>query len=73
MNLDNNKKELKVSLFYVTPPVDSQLDKIKDFVAAKEGVNKDEVKIDLVEKKDLVPNCKRQTLKAKKQYRELHA
>ena len=54
MNLDNNKKELKVSLFYVTPPVDSQLDKIKDFVAAKEGVNKDEVKIDLVEKKDLV-------------------
>ena len=48
MNLDNNKKELKVSLFYVTPPVDSQLDKIKDFVAAKEGVNKDEVKIDLV-------------------------
>jgi len=54
VNLDNNKKELKVSLFYVTPPVDSQLDKIKDFVAAKEGVNKDEVKIDLVEKKDLV-------------------
>ena len=54
MNLDNNKKELKVSLFYVTPPVDSQLDKIKDFVAAKEGVNKEEVKIDLVEKKDLV-------------------
>ena len=54
MNLDNNKKELKVSLFYVTPPVDSQLDKIKDFVAAKKGVNKDEVKIDLVEKKDLV-------------------
>ena len=54
MNLDNNKKELKVSLFYVTPPLDSQLDKIKDFVAAKEGVNKDEVKIDLVEKKDLV-------------------
>ena len=54
MNLDNNKKELKVSLFYVTPPVASQLDKIKDFVAAKEGVNKDEVKIDLVEKKDLV-------------------
>ena len=54
MNLDNNKKERKVSLFYVTPPVDSQLDKIKDFVAAKEGVNKDEVKIDLVEKKDLV-------------------
>ena len=54
MNLDNNKKELKVSLFYVTPPVDSQLDKIKDFVVAKEGVNKDEVKIDLVEKKDLV-------------------
>ena len=54
MNLDNNKKELKVSLFYVTPPVDSQLDKIKDFVAAKEGVNKDEIKIDLVEKKDLV-------------------
>ena len=53
MSLDNNK-ELKVSLFYVTPPVDSQLDKIKDFVAAKEGVNKDEVKIDLVEKKDLV-------------------
>ena len=44
MNLDNNKKELKVSLFYVTPPVDSQLDKIKDFVAAKEGVNKDEVR-----------------------------
>ena len=54
VNLDNNKKELKVSLFDVTPPVDSQLDKIKDFVAAKEGVNKDEVKIDLVEKKDLV-------------------
>ena len=54
MNLDNNKKELKVSLFYVTPPVDSQLDKIKDFVAAKEGVNKDEVNIELVEKKDLV-------------------
>ncbi len=54
MNLDNNKKELKVSLFYVTPPVDSQLDKIKDFVAAKKGVNKDEVNIELVEKKDLV-------------------
>ena len=54
MSLDNKNNELKVSLFYVTPPLDSQLDKIKEFVASKKGVNKEEVKIELIEKKDLV-------------------
>lgn len=54
MSLDNNNKELKVSLFYVTPPLDSQLDKIKEFVASKKGVNKEEIQIELIEKKDLV-------------------
>ena len=53
MSLDNNK-ELKVSLFYVTPPLDSQLDKMKEFVASKKGVNKEDVQIELIEKKDLV-------------------
>ena len=54
MSLDKNSKELKVSLFYVTPPLDSQLDKIKEFVASKKGVSKEEVQIELIEKKDLV-------------------
>ena len=54
MSLDNNSKELKVSLFYVTPPLDSQLDKMKEFVASKKGVSKEEVQIELIEKKDLV-------------------
>ena len=54
MSLDNKNSELKVSLFYVTQPLDYQLDKIKEFVASKKGVNKEEVKIELIEKKDLV-------------------
>jgi len=54
VSLDKNSKELKVSLFYVTPPLDSQLDKIKEFVASKKGVSKEEVQIELIEKKDLV-------------------
>ena len=54
MNLDNKSKELKVSLYYVTPPLAPQLEKIKEFVANKKGVSKDEVQIELIEKRDLV-------------------
>lgn len=48
------KKELKVSLFYVTLPLDEQLDKIKDFAAKKSGLCKQEFEIELIEKKDLI-------------------
>lgn len=54
MELEKKSKELRVSLFYVTPPLDSQLDKIKEFVANKKGVDKKDIVVDLIEKKDLV-------------------
>lgn len=48
------KKDLKVSLFYVTLPLEEQLDKIKDFIAKKTDLPKAQVKIEFVEDKDLI-------------------
>ena len=47
-------KELKVSLFYVTPPLDFQLEKIKEFISKKNGVNKEKITIELIKKEELV-------------------
>ena len=46
--------ELKVSLFYVTPPLDFQLEKIKEFISKKNGVNKEKITIELIKKEELV-------------------
>lgn len=51
---EDMQKDLKVSLFYVTLPLDSQLEKIKDFVAKKSGVAKNKINIECIENKDLI-------------------
>ncbi len=54
MNLNSNDKDFRAKLFYVTPPLEEQLDKIRDFVATKQHVDKKDVNIELIEKKELV-------------------
>lgn len=50
--MNNNKME--VTLFYVTPPLNAQLDKIKDFISKKYEKSKEDINIELVEKRELV-------------------
>lgn len=51
---ETEKKDLKVSLFYVNPPLPDQLEKIRDFAAKKSGLTENRIEIELIEKKELI-------------------